>query len=83
MANELPTHLNLPIPTDIPYSYGIEATSGPYGCLIQCRATKKEREKIQRAAELCGVSYGTFMRRLCNDGADAIIAHFEKNQNKE
>lgn len=70
---ELPVFINLPIPTEIPYSYGIEATSGPYGCLIQCRGTHRERDKIKRAAALVGVSYGTFIRRLLNDAADLII----------
>lgn len=76
---ELPVYINLPIPTEIPYSYGLEATSGPNGCFIQCRGTKPEREKIARAAALVGVSYGTFIRRLINDAADIIIKQQEQD----
>lgn len=79
---ELPVSLTLPLPTDIPYSYGIEATSGPEGCFIQCRGTKKERDKIHYAASLVGVSYGTFIRRLANDAADQIINLFGNPEEK-
>lgn len=82
-TKELPYSITLPIPTDIPYSYGIEATSGPYGCLIQCRGTHKERDKIKKAAALVGVSYGTFIRRLLNDAADALIKQLDSEQTQE
>jgi hypothetical protein len=78
MSQELPQFILLPLPTEIPRSYGLEATSGPYSCLIQCRGTKKERDKIQKAAALLGITYGTFMRRVVNDAADAIINQQEK-----
>ena len=69
--------ITIPLPTDIPYGYGIAATSGPQGCLIQARATTPERDKIQQAAAAIGVSYGTFMRRVTNDAADYVLAQIE------
>lgn len=65
--------ITIPVPSEIPYGYGLAATSGPEGCLIQCRGTVPEREKIKYAAHLLGLTYGTFMRRVVNDAADVII----------
>jgi hypothetical protein len=69
---EIPAVVTIPLPTEIPHSYGLEATSGPNGCFIQCRGTKMERDKIAAAAAKIGLSYGTFMRRIVNDVADFI-----------
>ncbi|MCA2510509.1 MAG: hypothetical protein IM561_09015 [Microcystis sp. M60BS1] len=69
---EIPVVMVLPLPTTIPQSYGLESTSGPNGCFIQCRGTKNEREKISKAAAKIGLSYGTFMRRVVNDAAEFI-----------
>lgn len=80
MAKELPISFTIPIPTPIPYSWGIEATSGPDGCFIQCRGTVPEREKIKTAAALLGLSYGGFMRRVLNDAADAIINYLKEEE---
>lgn len=66
----------IPVPSKIPVSFGIHATSGPNGCWLQCRATYPEREKLQAAAERIGLSKGELMRRLCNDVSDYILANY-------
>lgn len=83
MAKELPISLTIPLPTQIPYSWGIEATSGPEGCFIQCRGTIPEREKIKRAAAVLGLSYGGFMRRVLNDTADVILRDLCDDEEEE
>ncbi len=69
----IPPYFIIPTPVEIPVQRGIASTNGPNGCLIQCRGTTMERDKIQRAANLLGLTYGTFMRRVVNDFADAVI----------
>ena len=70
--------LSLNIPTPVPFerarAKGIESSTGPNGCLVQYRGTTFEKERIKRAAEYCGVSYGTFMRSVVTDAAAVIIA---------
>ncbi len=69
----IPPYFIIPTPVEIPRQKGIASTQGPNGCLIQCRGNTMERDKIQRAANLLGISYGTFLRRCANDLADQVI----------
>lgn len=71
-TNWLP-FLIIPIPTRIPVGFGIHATSGPNGRLILCRGLLQEREKIARAAEAIGMTYGGFIRRVLVDAAEAVL----------
>lgn len=74
---EQPIYFVIPRPVEIPRQKGIHATNGPNKCLIQYKGTKPERDKIQRAADALGISYGCFMRRVVNDVADQVIAVIE------
>jgi hypothetical protein len=74
--------LIIPIPSEIPTGYGIESTSGPNKCLIQCRGLLHERDKIQEAADRINLSYGTFMRRVVLDAAEYTINHLPDLRSK-
>jgi len=56
---------------------GIDSTVGPEGCLIQYRGTEFEKNKIKRAAAALGITYGSFMRNVTNDMADAVLKSVE------
>jgi hypothetical protein len=62
MSHTIFPFLIIPIPTNLPVGYGIDSTSGPNKCLLQCRGLIKERELIQEAADRINLSYGMFMR---------------------
>lgn len=70
----------IPFPTPIPTKFGIEATSGPNGCWLQCRATYPEREKIQAAADRIGLTKGELMRRIMNDVAEYILTNVPETE---
>lgn len=70
----------IPFPSPIPVKFGIESTSGPNGCWLQCRATKPERERIQEAADRLGLTKGELMRRLMNDVATYILENFPETE---
>lgn len=74
--------IEIPIPDDIPRGYGLAATTGPNGCFIQFRGTQQEKAKIFAAAECLGILSSTFMRRVVNDAADAIIEYHKRQQQK-
>jgi len=73
MSTNFYPFLIIPIPTEVPVGFGIHATSGPDGCLIQCRGLVVEREYIKRAAHTIGLSYGSFLRRVAMDAAVAVL----------
>jgi hypothetical protein len=65
----------IPIPSELPVGYGIDATSGPNKCLLQCRGILRERDLIQEAAARLNLTYGTFMRRVIIDTSEYTINH--------
>lgn len=74
MEEKPPGTMIIPYPRPIAYGRGIESTVGPNGCLLQCRGTEQEKDKIKDAAAFLGVSYGAFMRSVVNSSADVILA---------
>lgn len=75
-----PNELTIPLPRSIESGSGITATSGPHGVHIIYRGLRSEREKLHKAANLIGLSYGAFMRCLVNDVADMVIKMHEEHE---
>lgn len=70
---ELPLTFMIPVPVQLERARGRASTSGPEKCFLQCRGTKMERAAIEQAADICGVSSGTFMRFTVMAMAEAVI----------
>lgn len=71
----LPLQFTIPRPREFQthYGRGIDSCRGPEGCFIQFRGVITERDKIQQAAKVLGISYGNFMRSIVNDVADRVL----------
>jgi hypothetical protein len=80
---EPPLVLSIPLPSELARAYGIESTRGPFACFIQYRGLINERENIKKAAEICGISYGMFMRCILNDAATEIINAMRPDNNND
>jgi hypothetical protein len=71
----LPFSFVIPIPSPAARVFGRESTAGPLACFIVYRANTIERERIAIAADLCGVSSGTFMRSVVMNVVEEVLRH--------
>jgi hypothetical protein len=63
--------VTIPFPSHIPRARGVHAV-GRFGTLLKTRCSETDKELVQQAADLCGVSYGEFIRWVCVHAAKRI-----------
>jgi hypothetical protein len=76
MSYEPPLKVTIPIPSQIPFSYGPNST-GKRGGNLRVRCTNAEYDALQHEAKLLGLSLATFCRWSAVHVGQELLKHRE------